>query len=202
MIVYGTRGKLLKNEITTDSCPNCNTANSIQMNVFQRWAHVFWIPFFPIGKTGVSQCLNCRQVLKLKEMPASLRLSYDNLKAQTKIPVWTFSGIGVLIIIAIFGYFDGKQTASRVSRLILSPKPNDVYHIKLKNEHYTLYKVNRVVADTVYLALNKYETDREDGLDDIAAKGDTAYDIAQQGLPKSLLADMAKEGRILDIDRK
>lgn len=50
--------------------------------------------------------------------------------------------------------------------------------------HYTLYKVNRIVADTVHLALNKYETDLGDGLDDIAAKGNIAYDIAQQGLPK------------------
>lgn len=202
MIVYGIRGKLLKNEISTVSCPNCNTANSIQMNVFQRWAHIFWIPFFPIGKTGVSQCLNCKQVLKLKEMPASLRLSYDNLKAQSSTPIWTFTGIGVIIVIAIFGYFGEKQTAKRISKWVLAPQKNDIYHVKLKNDHYTLYKVDHIVGDTVYLALNKYETDREDGLSDMAAKGDTAYDLAQQGLPKSLLIDMAKEGSILDIDRK
>lgn len=202
MIIYGIKAKLLKNEIASVSCPNCNTANDIQMNVFQRWAHVFWIPFFPIGKTGVSQCLHCKQVLKLKEMPASLKLSYDNLKAQTSTPIWTFSGVAIVILIAIFAYVNGKQTAKRVSQWILNPKQNDVYHIKLKNDHYTLYKVNKVAGDTVYLALNKYESDREDGLDDIAAKGDTAYDIAQQGLPKSILTDMAKEGKILDIDRK
>jgi hypothetical protein len=202
MIIYGTKAKLLKNEIANASCPNCNTANSIQMNVFQRWAHIFWIPFFPIGKAGVSQCLHCKQVLKLKEMPASLRLSYDNLKAQTKTPVWTFSGIGVVIVIGIFAYIHCKQNAERVNRWVLTPKKNDVYRVKLKNDHYTLYKVDHVVGDTVYLALNKYETDREEGLSDMAAKGDTAYDLAQQGLPKSVLADMAKEDRILDIDRK
>lgn len=202
MIIYGTKAKLLKSEITADQCPNCNTANSIQMNVFQRWAHIFWIPFFPIGKTGVSQCLNCRQVLKLKEMPASLKLSYDNLKTQTKIPVWTFAGCFLIVIGSIFFYISEKQKAKKVNQLVLSPQKNDVFHIKLKNDHYTLYKVNKVSGDSVYLALNKYEVDREDGLDDIAAKGDSAYDSAQEGIAKPFLVEMAKEGAILDIERK
>lgn len=202
MIIYGIKAKLLKSEITSDTCPNCNTANSIQMNVFQRWAHIFWIPFFPIGKTGVSQCLHCKQVLKLKEMPASLKLSYDNLKVQTKTPVWTFAGCFLVAIIAIFAVIGEKQKAKKVNQLVLSPQKNDVFHIKLKNDHYTLYKVNKVSGDSVYLALNKYEVDREDGLDDIAAKGDTAYDNAQEGVAKPFLVEMAKEGTILDIERK
>lgn len=202
MIIYGTKAKLLKSEITADQCPNCNTANSIQMNVFQRWAHIFWIPFFPIGKTGVSQCLNCRQVLKLKEMPASLKLSYDNLKTQTKIPVWTFAGCFLIVIGSIFFFISEKQKAKKVNEWVLSPQKNDVFHIKLKNDHYTLYRVNKVSNDSVYLALNKYESDREDGLDDIAAKGDTAYDNAQEGIAKPFLVEMAKEGTILDIERK
>ncbi|WP_121810131.1 hypothetical protein [Mucilaginibacter kameinonensis] len=202
MIIYGIKAKLLKSEITSDTCPNCNTANSIQMNVFQRWAHIFWIPFFPIGKTGVSQCLNCKQVLKLKEMPASLKLSYDNLKVQTKIPVWTFAGCFLIVIGSIFFYISEKQKSKKVNQWVLSPQKNDVFHIKLKNDHYTLYKVNKVSGDSVYLALNKYEVDREDGLDDIAAKGDTAYDSAQEGIAKPFLVEMAKEGTILDIERK
>jgi hypothetical protein len=134
MIIYGIKAKLLKSEITSDACANCNTANSIQMNVFQRWAHIFWIPFFPIGKTGVSQCLNCRQVLKLKEMPASLKLSYDNAKAQTKTPVWTFAGCALIVIGSIFLYINEKQKAKKVNQWVLSPQKNDVFHIKLKND--------------------------------------------------------------------
>ncbi|QEM04188.1 hypothetical protein DIU31_011955 [Mucilaginibacter rubeus] len=202
MIIYGIKAKLLKAEITSDTCPNCNTGNSIQMNVFQRWAHIFWIPFFPIGKTGVSQCLRCRQVLKLKEMPASLKLSYDNIKSQTTIPVWTFAGCFLIVIGSIFFYISEKQKAKKVNQWVLSPQKNDVFHIKLKNDHYTLYRVNKVSGDSVYLALNKYESDREEGLDDIAAKGDTAYDNAQQGIAKPFLVEMAKEGSILDIERK
>ncbi|MDB5147388.1 MAG: hypothetical protein JWQ57_1408 [Mucilaginibacter sp.] len=202
MIVYGIKAKLLKAEIISGNCPNCNTANSVQMNVFQRWAHIFWIPFFPIGKTGVSQCLNCKQVLKLKEMPASLKLSYDNVKAQTTIPVWTFAGCFLIVIGSVFFYVSEKQKAKKVNEWVLSPQKNDVFHIKLKNDHYTLYKVNKVSGDSVYLALNKYEADREDGLDDIAAKGDTAFESAQEGVAKPILVQMAKEGAILDIERK
>jgi hypothetical protein len=202
MIVYGIKAKLLKTEMIAGNCPNCNTANSIQMNVFQRWAHIFWIPFFPIGKTGVSQCLHCKQVLKLKEMPADLKLSYENVKAQTSIPVWTFAGCGLIIIGSIFFYISEKQKAKKVNEWVLAPQKNDVFQVKLKNDHYSLFKINKVVGDSVYLALNKYESDREDGLRDIETKGDTAYENAQTGMAKAILADMAKNGEILDIERK
>jgi len=91
MIIYGIRNKELIKEHITDKYPNCGTQNSIDMHVFQKYAHVFWTPFFPLGKTGVSQCDHCKQVLKLKEMPSSLTNVYENLKSQTKTPIWTFT---------------------------------------------------------------------------------------------------------------
>lgn len=67
--------------------------------VFQRYAHIFWIPFVPIGKTGASQCSHCKQVLKLKQMPGPLRLAYDNVALRTKIPFWTFIGAGLVALV-------------------------------------------------------------------------------------------------------
>ncbi|WP_432327048.1 hypothetical protein ACRQ5D_25785 [Mucilaginibacter sp. P25] len=98
--------------------------------------------------------------------------------------------------------YQRKAESKKVNQWVLSPQKNDIFHIKLKNEHYTLYRVNKVSGDSVYLALNKYESDREEGLDDIAAKGDTAYDNAQQGIAKPFLVEMAREGSILDIEQK
>jgi phage terminase large subunit GpA-like protein len=99
----------LANERISETCPHCQNHDTLSVHVFQRYAHIFWIPFFPIGKTGASQCSHCKQVLKPTQMPAGVRLAYDNVAARAKMPYWTFAGVvvfGVLIILAIL--MDGK----------------------------------------------------------------------------------------------
>jgi hypothetical protein len=71
------------------------------MHVFQRYAHIFWIPFFPIGKTGASQCGHCKQVLKEKEMPSSLKMAFDDVKSRTKTPYWTFAGVAIIVVLIV-----------------------------------------------------------------------------------------------------
>jgi hypothetical protein len=56
---------------------------------------------FGVGKTGASQCVNCKQVLRQKEMPASIRLAYDNMKLRAKTPLFVFSGIAAIAVIAL-----------------------------------------------------------------------------------------------------
>ncbi len=200
MIIYGTRSTLLKTEYLFEPCPNCNTANSVQMNVFQQYAHIFWIPIFPIRKTGVSVCTNCRQVLKEKQMPASLKLSYQNLKSDTKIPIWHFTGIFLVFLVVIAVVISDKQTSDKVSKLIMSPKKDDVFQIKLKDDVYTLYKVKKVEGDTVYFFANKYQTSEESGLSGLS---DKEFDTAETyGLSKSELNNMNKNDEIIDIERK
>jgi hypothetical protein len=103
MIIYGSKASQLAKEAIAESCPHCQKSNNVEMYVFQRYAHVFWIPFFPIGKTGVSQCAHCKQTLKLKEMPSSLKLAYENVAAQNKTPYWTFVGVAIVAILIVIG---------------------------------------------------------------------------------------------------
>ena len=199
MIVYGSKATLLKSEFISEPCPNCNTNNTMQMSIYQRYAHIFWIPFFPIGKIGVSACSNCKQVLKDKNMPASLKLSYENLKSQTQPPIWNFAGLGIVAVIAIAVTINDNQTKKKVSRLVLTPKPGDVLHIKEKDTSYTLYKLTKVTKDSVYLVTCKYQTDQESGLDDLEGKG---FDTVENALSRSEFAGMNTDEKILDIDRK
>ncbi len=203
MIVYGTRATLTKSELIAESCPHCNTHGSVQMNVFQRYAHIFWIPFFPIGKTGVSQCQHCKQVLKLKEMPATLKLSYDNLKAHTRIPVWHFSGVFVVILISIYVTIHGNQQRQQTDQFAASPKANDILQVKAKDEKtkddvYTLIKITKVAGDSVYFCYNKYQSDQADG---ITGTQKNEFEDELRVMPKSELAEMNKKGDIIDIDR-
>ena len=199
MIVYGTRAVLQKTEYIYDPCPNCRAANSIQMNVYQRYAHVFWIPFFPIGKTGVSVCESCKQVLQLKQMPESLKPAYDGVKSNTRIPIWTFIGAFLIAGGIVAGVISENQKAEKVSKLILAPKKNDIFEIKLKDDQYTLYKVQKVERDTVYFVANKFVSDQESGISNLATKD---YDeTTTYGVSIRKLVAMNKNNEILDIDR-
>jgi len=199
MIVYGSRSKELAKDILTDQCPGCGKQNCIDMHVFQKYAHVFWIPVFPMGKTGVCQCDHCKQVLTLKEMPASLAISYENLKAKAKTPIWMFSGLAVLAILITIGFISGKQNDEENARLILMPQTGDVFEIKLGSKQYTLYKVAQVEGDSVFVQLNDYETNKVAGLNDLKEE---TYSEDVLGFSKAELKQMLEKGEIIDIERK
>jgi|LakMenE01Jun11ns_1017448.scaffolds.fasta_scaffold9763771_2 hypothetical protein len=198
MIVYGSRSKELAKDILTDLCPNCGKQNSIDMHVFQKYAHVFWIPIFPMGKTGVCQCDHCKQVLSLKEMPASLVISYNNLKEKAKTPIWMFSGLALLAILITIGIISGKKNDEKNAKLILSPKAGDIFEIKVNNSQYTLYKVNEVLGDSVFVQINDYETNKVTGLNDLKKE---AYSEEVMGFSKAELKQMLEKGEIIDIER-
>lgn len=109
MVIYGTRTTELGKEHLIDKCPNCGTQNSIDIYVVQKYAHVFWIPFCPTGKTGVSQCSHCKQVLNRNEMPSHLATRYENLKAQLKTPIWTYLGLAVIAGLFIIAVISDKD---------------------------------------------------------------------------------------------
>ena len=199
MIVYGTKSKELAKEILTEKCPNCGTQNSTDLHVFQKYAHVFWIPFFPMGKTGVSQCNHCKQVLKLKDMPSSMKTSYETLKAQTKTPVWTFSGLALVAVIIAIGVMADKKKDERNAGLILTPQGGDIFEIKTRGNQYTLYKVDQVQGDTVFVKVSNYETNKESALSDLKKKD---YSEGVLGFSKAELKQMLDNGDIVDIDRK
>ncbi len=199
MIVYGRRATALKTQVLFEPCPNCRTTNSVQITVYQRYAHIFWIPMFPIGKTGVSVCANCRQVLKLADMTPDLHLAYDHIKSSTRIPIWHFSGLALIVVAIIAVSISEKNKAEKVSKLILNPQKGDIFELKIKDTIYTLYKVLKVEKDTVFFAANKYQTDQETGLDDLQKKPfdtDSVY-----GVPKTALIEMNRKEEIIDIDR-
>ncbi len=100
MIIYGSRATHLKSAESKTTCPSCKTKGSLILSVWGRYAHVFWIPLFPIGKKGFSQCQHCKGVLETREMPEEIKREYKELKENCKAPIWQY--IGLLIFIVIF----------------------------------------------------------------------------------------------------
>jgi len=87
MIIYGSRATQLAHETLSEKCPHCGAGHTTQLFILQRYAHIFWIPMFPIGKVAVTSCSNCKKVTKQREMTDLMRLSSDNLKSQSKTPL-------------------------------------------------------------------------------------------------------------------
>ena len=201
MIVYGTKAKQLAKEALTDKCPNCGTQNSVDMYVFQKYAHVFWIPFTPIGKTGVSQCSHCKQALKTKEMPTQLKASYDNVKAQTKTPFWTFIGLALLVVLITSAVISDRNKSALNAKLIEAPQKGDVYEIKTEDNQYTLMKVESINGDTVFIREHKYSTNKASGFSEMRQKGDAGYQEEVSFFEKKELKTMFDKGKILDIVR-
>jgi hypothetical protein len=198
VIVYGTKSTQLAKEPVIEKCPNCGTANSVDMYVFQKYFHVFWIPVFPTGKLAVSECSHCKQVLKQKEMPFQIKASIDGVKSQTKTPVWTFSGLALLAILITAMVINDKQKNELNAKLILEPRSGDIFEVKTESNNYTLYKVEKIEGDSVILAVNNYETNKVSGLYELKVKG---FSTELYSFHKNELKQMLADGEIMDIER-
>ncbi|WP_316768376.1 hypothetical protein [Pedobacter frigiditerrae] len=198
MIVYGTSTTKIATETIADKCLNCSNQFTIQLNVYQRYVHLFWIPFLPAGKIGITQCTHCHEVLEQSNFTYSITETYKTAKSNSKTPIWIFSGVLVVAIIIAGGFIYNKQDEAKNAKIILSPQKNDVYEIKLANDSYTLYKVDKVVGDSVFIMPNKFETNQISGLADLEEKG---YSEEIFPLVKNDLKIMLEKGEIMDINR-
>ena len=135
-------------------------------------------------------------------MPSSVKSSYDNLKLQTKTPIWTFSGLALVAILISIGVVSAQKNDAKNAQLILSPQSGDVFEVKTKDNQYTLFKVDNVKGDSIFLRVNEYETNKLSGLNDLKRKGDMAYSEETFSFLKSELKEMLSKGEIIDIERK
>jgi hypothetical protein len=201
MIIYGKKMTALASENMMEKCQNCRTINSITLTLYQKYAHVFWIPFIATGKTAETICSNCKQILERKQFTPVITQYYETLKTKAKTPLWTLSGLCLLILFIIFIVFENKQNKVENTTYIAAPQKGDIYEVK-GNGHYTLYKVDQIVKDSVFVLVNQYETDKLTGLAGLKKKGDEAYTTDALMILKADLKTMLDTGEILDVDRK
>ncbi len=124
------------------------------------------------------------------------------LKTNSKVPIWTFTGLALLSVFIIWGVISSKAKDEKNAKFILTPQKGDIYHIKINHNEYTLYKVDNVADDTVFIKVNQYETNKITGLASLKNKGDEAFIQEPFPLIKTELKSMLEKGEIIDIDRK
>src|SRR5690349_23166982 len=101
MIVFGSNSKLLTKEAIDCECPNCKNTNATTLYIFQEYMHVFFVPLIPMEKLPVTECNNCKLQLKINQMPPFLINKFLEIKPRIKTPIWTFLGLGLIIITLI-----------------------------------------------------------------------------------------------------
>lgn len=197
MIIRGRRKTQIASENISNTCSYCGKNNSLQITVFQEYFHFFWIPFFPTKKTSVTKCSHCQNVVQQGKFLKDGSSNY--LTSNSKVPIWTFSGLILIAVFVFVGITEGQKREQREIAYITNPKKGDVYEIKVKIHFYTLYKVDAVKSDTVYVLTHKEKVIKRRKLSDLK---DTDFTQERLSIPKSDLKNMLEEYVIIGIRRK
>ena len=200
MIIYGTKAVHLKTtKFPRATCTSCNTQGSLNFSIYSRHAHIFWIPVFPYGKKGFSQCEHCKQELKLKEMPESYKREYDKLKDEVRTPIWQFSGL--VLLISLFGWVAVSAENDKTNALeyIAAPAVGDVYEFKTEEGDYSTMKVARVDADSVYVLQNNYAIGKKTRMYKIDKEEN--YATETYGISRAEIQQMHTNKIIFDVNR-
>ncbi len=200
MIIFGSRATHLKSEQLRNAvCPHCENRGHMTASVYGRHAHVFWIPFFPMGNTGVLECQHCHKGFKPKDLPEKARLEYKNFRGTVRTPIWKFSGLGLVALLITWGFYSNKMTEEKVKELVENPMMFDTYTFKTEANYYSTFRVLEVFKDSIYVNYNDYETDKKSGLRKIDIDQNYQGDIFV--LTNDDLKAMHESGKIEDIER-
>lgn len=200
MVVYGYNSSLIGHHKDPNlKCPTCNSQNTVAMHAIGKYATLFWIPMFPIGKKIVGTCENCNTEIPKKQFPSSYSLALQTLKDTSKRPIWHYSGIGLLLVIVLFFYINDLQHKKDVVEYISTPLKGDIYDIKLEDGDYTLYSVQAVTEDSVFVYMNDYKTNYKTGLDEIDQIENYSTDVF--GFSKLDIKTLYDTKHIIDVTR-
>lgn len=118
-IFFGSRASNIGNfDIPNSSCDYCHNTGTQRISVFGKYAHIFWIPIFSIGKNAVAECTHCKRTIEEKDFSASLKHLYQENKSRAKRPFWHWLGLGIvgslIFLIALIGITSEKDPRSQL----------------------------------------------------------------------------------------
>lgn len=199
MIIFGTRSKVLSGSTATANCDYCSSTQTVRLSFVLRYFHIFWIPMFPLSKTGVSQCSHCKQTLYANQMPNALKLVYEEEKKKVKTP-WVYR-FRLILIGLFFAFVIASIVFGGVNKKYLNqPMVNDIYEVKYGNRQYVLYKVIAVNGSDV-VVVESVETGRK-ASDVSKIKKDGVYKTSEITFTKAQLEELVKERKLRDIERQ
>lgn len=97
MIIFGSKTSNIGNfEILDSTCDYCNHVGTQRLYVFGNYAHIFWMPVFPLGKDVIAECSHCKRTIEQKDFSPELKQMYSDIKTSIKRPQWHWFGLGLM----------------------------------------------------------------------------------------------------------
>jgi len=201
MIIFGSRAKLLEGgKMVGGACPSCHKSNSLVCSVISKYAHLFWIPLFPMGKKGVVECKHCKLVEEEKDLPDELKEQCKLAKSEFSTPLWQFTGLAILVVFFTIGGIGSSMDNKKDLEYVANPAVGDVYRYKDKDGTYSTWKVAGITQETVAVLDNIYGISTMSGISEIDIADnyvDLGVEIMRVNLP-----EMYESGMIYEIDRE
>jgi len=201
---YGTKSSTIKNGVINNvTCPHCETNTGMNYSVFGRYAHLYWIPFFPVGKVKILECKNCKSTYELKNLPILIRQKFNSEQKinPAKTPITHFSILIIIGILVSIGIILNIKSASDSKEFAENPKVGDVYFETTSTGKYSTSKVTKVTKDSVFVLVNNMEIDKKSNVDKI--NKDSNFTTNTYGYSKKQIIDFVKDGKtIYEIQRK
>ncbi len=205
MVFYGTKSSEIGNgQIRNVTCPNCQTNISMNYSIFGKYAHIYWIPFFPIGKEQILECNSCKASYYLKDLPETIKQKFkqEQDRNPSKTPISHFSGLFVAVIGITITAFFAFRSNEDTKEFAKNPKIGDIFYERtLKSGWYSSAKIIKVTKDSVYCLENNMETDQKSSVDKIAGKPEN-FTLPWSMTKKQYLDYVIKTDTIYEIKRK
>lgn len=212
MIIYGTRTKVVQGLVTQgQTCTQCGEGQQVAFGAI-RYAHIFWIPIFPLSKTAGLKCTHCKHAAVDKELPD---IMLDQIKASVFsagriLPM--FTGSVLLAVLFGFVYFSAQQDDQLELAYVQNPVVNDLYIMDFtevfeaadREYKYGVMRVVSVGETDVELSVSNYSYDRSYiKASDLRNDMTGADFFAEEKLfiDRESLESMKQDGTIRDVRR-
>lgn len=210
MIIYGTSAARHLRTAPLPAgtaCPGCGQAGGLRSSIFTRYAHLYWIPFFPYEKPAVTECTHCQQTWTDKDLPAAVRAPVLALKRASKAPRGHYSGLGLVLLAGLAGVFFSAKDERANKAYLQSPRAGDIYTVTVRldsagangRQSYSLLKVRGVSGNSVELVDNEYQIDNSHPLDELNKPENYGHEPVY--LTRYDLQLMQQKGELTDVDR-
>ena len=133
---------------------------------YQRYAHIYWIPFFPLNKLVFLKCPKCQHSVERKDMTLDQKAAISSQLVKARTPVWTFSAVAVLALIVGGAMATEHVTKNRSLAYQKDPRPGDlaVLYGRTDAEHpFLVLRVNKIEGDAMDLSFSNFAYSTIDG---------------------------------------
>jgi hypothetical protein len=168
-MIYGTRASRLGSfQVKDIPCPYCEHVENQNMSIFGRYAHIMWIPFFPVGKTQIAECTRCQRTYDKSDFSEKMHLIGKELKGRVKSPLWMWAGLGIVglfflgsILFSAFKTVDPRDALLNADLEVMTSATNEkIDSISFKIDQVMTMIVNEELHPEDFRYLSKVRGDK------------------------------------------